>query len=204
MARVDDFQQARDLTAAELGREPLMDIVTRSGLTSAGDGGLEVCFLGKLYHLDYPEFQFTVPNEPDAVVPLQEQVLILHYLKGSRPVLADQWIAYREIPGASFYFGPFVKRAVDPLKKVFGENAAGLAAVAAELGAERLDTGNAAFKFVPLPYAPVQIILWEGDEEFPAEANILFDRTIGDYLSPEDAAWLAGFVVYRMMALARR
>ena len=34
-------------------------------------------------------------------------------------------------------------------------------------------------------------------------ANILFDKNIGRILSPEDVAWLAGMVVYRLMALAR-
>ncbi|MEE4264173.1 MAG: DUF3786 domain-containing protein [Desulfobacteraceae bacterium] len=45
--------------------------------------------------------------------------------------------------------------------------------------------------------------MWEGDAEFPAEANILFDQTIGRILPPEDVAWLAGMVVYRLMALSR-
>ena len=52
---------------------------------------------------------------------------------------------------------------------------------AVRLGALPLETGNAAYCFYPLPYAPVQLILWEGDDEFPAEANILFDATVGDY-----------------------
>jgi hypothetical protein len=50
---------------------------------------------------------------------------------------------------------------------------------------------------------PLQLILWEGDNEFPAEANILFDKTIGRILSPEDVAWLAGMVVYRLIAFSR-
>jgi hypothetical protein len=45
--------------------------------------------------------------------------------------------------------------------------------------------------------------LWEGNAEFPSEANILFDETIGDILSPEDVAWLAGMLVYRLTALSR-
>jgi hypothetical protein len=45
--------------------------------------------------------------------------------------------------------------------------------------------------------------VWEGDDEFEPEANIVFDRTIGGILSPEDIAWAAGMVVYRLMALSR-
>jgi hypothetical protein len=54
-----------------------------------------------------------------------------------------------------------------------------------------------------LPQVPLRLILWAGDDEFAPEANILFDDTAGEILSPEDAAWLAGMLVYRMMALAR-
>ncbi len=48
----------------------------------------------------------------------------------------------------------------------------------------------------------MQLILWEGDDEFPPEANIIFNDTIGEVLSPEDVAWMAGMLVYRLIALA--
>ncbi|MBW2011870.1 MAG: DUF3786 domain-containing protein, partial [Deltaproteobacteria bacterium] len=53
------------------------------------------------------------------------------------------------------------------------------------------------------PKVPLQLILWAGDDEFAPEANILFDDTVSKILSPEDAAWLAGMIVYRLMALSR-
>ena len=112
-------------------------------------------------------------------------------------------MAYREIPGAGFYFSAFVKRAIDPLKKTFGQNTKALDSAAAQLGASPIETGDSGFELVTMPFVPVQMIMWEGDEEFEPEANILFDQKIGDILSPEDIAWLAGMIVYRLMALAR-
>ena len=204
MARVDDFQQARDLAAQELKRQSLDEIAGRSGLYKQTEAILKVPFLGRTYHIDYPDFTFRDHEDSQAQVPLQEQVLILHYLQGCMPNLKNQWVAYREIPGAGFYFGAFAKRALEPLKKVFGGNVKGLSAAASQLGGEPLDTGDAAYQFVPLPYTPVQLIVWQEDDEFPAEANILFDASVGDYLSPEDAAWLASLVVYRLIAIAAR
>lgn len=203
MARVDDFKQARALAAQELATEKLDDISRRSGIPMAGPDTLRLPFLDRVYRIAYPSFEFTDAADPAAQVPLQEQVLILHYMQKCRPLLKGQWVAYREIPGAGFYFAAFVKRAVDPLKKAFGQNVEGLRKAAAKLGATPMDTGNAAFRFDLLPYAPIQMVVWEGDEEFPAEANILFDASVGDYLSPEDAAWLASLPVYRLMALSR-
>jgi hypothetical protein len=203
MARVDDYQQARDLAASALGSLDLADIARRSGFEMLDPKQLSVPFLTRTYRVAYPGFIFTDANDPAAQTPLQEQVLLLHYLQGCQPRLSGRWIAYREIPGAGFYFGAFVKRAVDPLKKVFGQNLAGFRKATGMLGGVALDEGTTGFRLDVLPYAPLQVIVWEGDEEFPAEANILFDATAGEYLSPEDAAWLASLTVYRLMALAK-
>ncbi|GBC63589.1 DUF3786 domain-containing protein [Desulfonema ishimotonii] len=138
-------------------------------------------------------------------MPIQEQVLILHYMMGGTspvPASPGNWIAYREIPGASFYFGPFVKRAVNPLKKVFGRNVSGLVRAAEMLAGKAIEAGDAGFEFHLLPHAPMRLILWEGDEEFEPEANILFSESIADFFSPEDVAWYAGMLVYRLIALS--
>ncbi|MDA8137867.1 MAG: DUF3786 domain-containing protein [Desulfobacteraceae bacterium] len=203
MARIDDFQQARDLAAQELASQNIHDLARRAGFEVVAEKSLRVSFLGRIYRISFPDFLFSDDGDATAAVPLQEQVLILHYLQKCQPELKGRWVAYREIPGAGFYFGAFVKRAIDPLKKVFGKNAALLKQAAAKLSAAPIDTGNAGFRLDILPYAPIQIILWEGDDEFAPEANILFDASVGEYLSPEDAAWLASLPVYRLMALAR-
>ncbi len=203
MARTDDFQQARDLAAQELSRQKIEAIAQRAGFETIEGTALRVPFLDHIYHIRYPDFSFSDETAPDTQVPLQEQVLILHYLQGCRPILKNQWVAYREIPGAGFYFGAFVKRAVDPLKKTFGQNIDALRKAAARLGGAPAKETEAAYCFNVLPFAPLQMIIWQGDEEFPAEANILFDASVGDYLSPEDAAWLASLTVYKLIALSR-
>ena len=96
-----------------------------------------------------------------------------------------------------------VRHARRSVKQVFGENVDGFTRAADRLGGTAVDAGDAAFEFSVFPHVPVQLILHAGDEEFPPEANILFDDSIGAILSPEDVAWLAGMVVYRLMALAR-
>jgi hypothetical protein len=204
MPRIDDYINARNLAAEKLSQETFEAILNRSGFESSGRDVFRIPFLDRVYQVNFPQFEFEDAVEPDKEIPLQEQVLILHYLSATEiPMTSDHWISYREIPGASFYFGAFIKRAVDPLKKVFGQNLSGFTKAAGQLHGKKIDNGDAAFEFKALPAVPLQLILWSGDEEFPAEANILFDNTIGQILSPEDVAWLAGMVVYRLMALAR-
>ncbi len=204
MPRIDDYINARKLAMEELSRVPFKTLLNQTGFESSSENTFRIPFLDRVYQVGYPQFEFKDQAAEDKEVPLQEQVLILHYMMTREmPSPARHWISYREIPGAAFYFGAFVKRAVEPLKKVFGNNIIGFTKAAQKLNATEIDSGDAGFEFRVLPAVSLQLILWRGDDEFPAEANILFDQNIGQILSPEDVAWLAGMVVYRLMALAR-
>ncbi len=203
MARVDDYIEARHLAIETLSRETFAKIARRSGFEIQTEDRFAVSFLDREYSISFPAFEFSDSAAAEKEIPIQEQVLILHYMMGTGQTdLSRKWIAYREIEGASFYFSAFVKRAIDPLKKVFGQNLKGFTTAAKNLGGKPIQFGDAGFEFNLFPRVPVQLIVWEGDDEFPPEANILFDQTIGAILSPEDIAWLAGMFVYRMIKLA--
>jgi hypothetical protein len=203
MPRIDDYIAAKHLAVQTLQDMPLENLAERSGFQQAPDSALLAPFLTRTYRIAYPDFQFSDDANPQPI-PIQEEVLILHYLMGKPPAYpTGNWVAYREIPGAHFYFSAFLKRAVDPLKKTFGSNLDLLGRASERLGASRIDAGDAGFFFSVFPKVPMEWVVYAGDEEFPAEANILFDKSIGTILSPEDIAWMAGMVVYRLMALAR-
>jgi hypothetical protein len=204
MPRIDDYKQARALAVDKLKQEPAEDVAARAGLDILDNGDIRIPFLNRVYRLNVPEYLFSDSADADQEVPIQEQIIILHYLTAeTTPAVTGKWVAYREIPGASFYFSAFVKRAIDPLKKVFGRNAAGLQAAADKLGAKKIAAGDIGLQIDVFPSVPLQLILWEGDDEFEPEGNILFDASVGQMLSPEDVAWLAGMVVYRLIALSK-
>ena len=204
MPRIDDYKAAKALSAEKLAGVEFARLVEHTGFQPVGTGAFDVPFLDRRYRIGYPAFDFQDADDAAREVPLQEQVLILHYFQApSGDVPAGHWVAYREIRDASFYFSAFVKRAVDPLKKVFGGQPAALEKPARLLGGRSLeDIGDTAWGFLLFPRVPIQLIVYAGDEEFPPEANILFDRTIGGILSAEDIAWLAGMLVYRLIALS--
>ena len=204
MPRIDDYKNARKLAIAKLATESFDAILQRTGFESTETGRFRVPFLNRVFQIGFPGLDFKDEAESEAEIPIQEQILILHYMgSAAPPLVTDHWVSYREIPGASFYFSAFVKRAIDPLKKVFGQNAAALSRAAEMLGGKTIDAGDAGYEFRLFPNLPVRLILWVGDDEFPAEASIVFDESIKEILSPEDIAWLAGMLVYRLIALSK-
>jgi hypothetical protein len=144
-------------------------------------------------------------QEDGKEISLTDQVLIAHYLLGaSGEAETGDWITFRDIPDGHFYYDAFLKRARDPFLKTFGNKPDLYHKVAPMIGGEPVQgLGDVAFDFRVFPRIVLRIILWKGDDEFPPEANILFDRSIQSYLPVEDIAYLSGGVVYRMMGIAR-
>lgn len=57
-----------------------------------------------------------------------------------------------------------------------------------ELGGQQLEHGDASVRLYPFPRVPVTFILWKGDDEFPARADMFFDVTCEQHL-PTDVIW---------------
>ena len=201
MPRIDDYKNARKLAIEKLATVSFDTILKRTAFEAIEPNRLRISFLNRIYHIRFPELEFEDEADSQKGVPIQEQILILHYMLSPAPSpLTDNWISYREISGASFYYSAFVKRAIDPLKKVFGQNADGFLRAGKILEGQTIDAGDVGYEFRLFPNIPVRLILWSGDDEFPAEASIVFNENIGRILSPEDIAWLAGMLVYRLIS----
>ncbi len=204
MPRIDDYRMARAKAIEELKNETFKYIVNRSGFKKVSENRMEISFLGSKYHVTYPYFEFKNKDNPKQEVPLTEQVLILHYLQGKKPLsVYDKWISYREIPGATFYFGPFSARVITPMVNVFGKNLDLFKRACGVLGALEIEEGDVGFEYYVFPFVPIRLILWEGDDEFDPSGNILFDVSISSILSPEDVAWLSGMTIYKLIEIAK-
>ena len=127
MTRIDDYNKARKLAIEKLATESFESILGRTGIEANELKQFRVAFLNRVYRISFPELEFEDEEEPEKEIPIQEQILILHYMLATAPPpLTGNWVSYREIPGASFYYSAFVKRAVDPLKNILGQNVEGL------------------------------------------------------------------------------
>ena len=136
-------------------------------------------------------------------VPLDYQILILHYLSSAEGVpLKHQWISFKELPSGQIYINPFYNRAVRPLVKFFGQKPEALIKAGMALGGKEMDMGDASIQIPVFPMVNVAYIIWEGDDEFPASGNVLFDASAPNYLPTEDYAVLGGMIVFELKKIA--
>ncbi len=208
MPRIDDYKQALDLAKKELSqRDPDLIADLAGALIHTDPQGKKMMvmnFLNKEITIMWPDLVLSFKDSNEEL-PIQNQILLLHYLDGVRTgsQLKGEWIAFQDVPDGRFYLDAFLKRAKDPLVKTFGHNPELMVEMATEaLGAEPYEYGDFSVVVKAFPLVPVALIIWRGDEEFPPEGNILFDRSISDILSAEDIAWLAGMIVYPLIGMA--
>lgn len=130
----------------------------------------------------------------DRVVDPMAAVPVLHYLlqaSGSPPT--GDFRPYRDLWGAKAQSGPFIARPEAQLAAAYEANPAAVLARARNLGAEVQEeaSGDARVEIAFLPQIPLAVMLYAADEDFPAEAKILFDAVVSEYLPTEDTIWLA-------------
>jgi len=211
MPRIDDYNQALALVKEQLSDKNPDHLARVSGADMIRDKGgsslLSFSFLNQEMRITWPDLK-VLSGKTGEEISLQQQILLLHYLhgawssNGAEPT--GDWVSFQEVPDGRFYLDAFHRRAKNPLVQTFGETPERLVKLASQAyGARTLDQGDASVLVQALPRINVALILWKGDDEFPPEGNILFDRNIVGMLSAEDIAWLAGMVVYPLIGMAR-
>jgi hypothetical protein len=158
-----------------------------------------VDYLNSTYQVTVPEITVTARSNTGKVE-LRDQILILHYLAMAKGTpLSHRLVAYQELPEGSGYYPTFVQRSVKPLIDFFGPSPEKLVDISADLGGCRADYGDVAVTIPAFKRIPVTLVLWKGDDEFPPNANILFDSTIRDYLPAEDIIVLCQTISWQLV-----
>ncbi|CAB1059105.1 hypothetical protein D1BOALGB6SA_3863 [Olavius sp. associated proteobacterium Delta 1] len=120
--------------------------------------------------------------------PLLELVSVLYLINVDDiyPIGKDI-VGVKDLKEGHFFQGPHALR-TDPLLNRYGSDLKGFRQAAEYLGGESKDMADAAYKLSPYPRINLYFLLWQGDEEFPPQANVLLDRPIERVLAA-DAIW---------------
>jgi len=128
----------------------------------------------------------------DETVSFNDATLILQYLKqcsGLPP--RGKWLSFLELPEGILHHVPFLNDACNPLAETFGHRLELFKQLTGKLGATRIQMGDTAVCVPVFTKLPLAAAIWEGDDEFPARAVILFD-SIAQHQLTTAALWVLG------------
>jgi hypothetical protein len=200
----ENYQLARQLTIENLRRSDLANRASRSGghyqVGKENAEEVRLKYLGGDLLFSFPSGTLTVfQGDP---ISLREEIFILHYLENaSGAPLTGNWISFSEIPGGAFYYPVFAKRCQSVLVKTFGQDLGRLHSLIANGQADPLGIGDVGLRLWVLPRVPLGLLVWRGDEEFPAEGKVLFDSSVSQYLPVEDIVVLAETLVWKLVKI---
>ncbi len=128
-------------------------------------------------------------------------VVILNYLRTAADWPVDnRLISLKEVPNGGMIFYPaFKNQVIDSLIADFQYDVAALEPAAIRLGGQMVKMGHAAARFQALPKIALAVVLWGGDDEMAGSANVLFDRSVGDFLPVEDIIGLGYCCAHKLI-----
>jgi hypothetical protein len=184
-------------------------LVLRSGCRQDGDGNFRLDFFWRGYVVSGDDFS-VLRADTGEETPSFIQSIILTYLAtadGTTP--SSRWIGFRDLPDGMFYVQAFEGYSGGRLVRElagFGASSGGIEAfrrAAESLEGEPLALGNAGYVFTALPRVHLALVYWEGDEEFPSQARVLFEDTAAHYLPTDGLAILGSQLVGKILKAAQ-
>jgi hypothetical protein len=194
------YRAVADRAWNELALIDPADFMKRGGAMPAGEGACRILFFGRESTIDYRGRKITDHMGGRAGVTVE--IVLLHYLLRARDLpLSGRLKSFREFSDAEAYQDAFRRRAIEPLAQAFGPHPEKFERAARALGGVPADlrTGDLKFRLMALPRLPVTCILWLGDDEVPASAQVLFDDTADRQVLVEDLAVVGEFAVYLLI-----
>lgn len=114
----------------------------------------------------------------------------------------NRWVPFRDVKGASPFTMAFERNVLVPFAKTFEGHVGELKKAAEAIGAKKVRQGDAGYLLNAFDCIPMQYLFWDGDDEFPAQANILYDYSVTDYIHVESTVSLATEGILRLAEVA--
>ena len=157
------------------------EVARRLADVSWDGAAFTVKLLGTTYQITWPNYSIT----PQTVLPVQ--TFLLRYLLESKTVAwKGTWKTFREMPWGEMYITPYTGRVLTRAAFTFGTRVAAFKAACEKMGAMALPHGDAGYQFDFIGGYQIQIMVWEGDEEFPPSAQVIYSDNFEDGFGAED------------------
>lgn len=114
---------------------------------------------------------------------------VLWYMAGAKDIgIVGRLVRPEDLKDGRHFFKGTHELPLGDIARKYGSDRELFLRRAIELGGRPLGFGDASVEFLPLPRIPLTLILWLGDEEFPARADVLFDSSAEKQV-PIDIIW---------------
>ena len=165
-------------------------------------------FLGTTYQISWPDFQVSHEADDMGFYPLETMVYartltIRFLLNGAASTGTGKFKTYREMPWGEVYLRQFDGRCIKRLAFSYGNRIKDFQAIMEHIHCVQVEHGDIAYQLEIFPGYLEQMILWEGDDEFPPSSQILFSDNFPVSFQAEDMAVMGDVIIGSLKAFAK-
>lgn len=165
-------------------------------------------FLGTVYQISWPDFQVTHEADDMGFYPLETMtyartLTIRFLLNGAEASSTGKFKTYREMPWGEVYLRQFDGRCIKRLAFSYGNRIKDFQAIMEHMHCVPVKHGDIAYQLEIFPDYLVQMILWEGDDEFPPSSQILFSDNFPISFQAEDMAVMGDVIIGSLKSFAK-
>jgi hypothetical protein len=187
----------------DLARADPEDIARRTGVRRHQDV-FRVPFFNRELVVDLDRQHLFLAEAPEEEPGFRRCLITLLYLLSLDTTGLGPPVSPLELTGATTFFqnrGPHAIPSA-PLEERFGRDLAGFLAAGRRLGAETRDLGDGALALRVYPGLIVEVILWEADDEFPAQVSFTVPSNLDRFWQLDAVLALLGLVVKELLGAA--
>ena len=149
------------------------------------DGKFALKLLGEEYTIAHPDY--AIEGSGFAAKTLPPQTFLLRcLLEGKTADATNEFKTFREMPWGELYIQPFTGRVLTRAAFTFGTRIQKFREAAEKLGGLPLKHGDAGYEFEFMGNYRLRLHIWEGDDEFPPSAQLLYSANFETGFSAED------------------
>ncbi len=168
------------------GKIDPQEVVARLPFVRWDGAAFFVTLLNRTYRITWPEYAIT-PEDGGQIPPLPTQIFLLRcLLEAKNAAWNGEWKTFRQMPWGELYIAPYTGRVLTRAAFTFGTRVEAFRGAAEKLGGIPLNHGDAGFQFEFFGNYRMQIMVWEGDDEFPPNAQVLYTDNFAEGFAAED------------------
>ncbi|MBR6950963.1 MAG: DUF3786 domain-containing protein [Oscillospiraceae bacterium] len=162
--------------------------LSRSSGVPYEDGAFHMTLLGRELEIRWPDMTAMWKSNGEEARANVRILCARRILEGRAVSFGGRMLSYVEMPWGNVYQKQFDGRCVKRLAFGFGNSPDKFADACRGLNGIPANGGDAAFDILFLEGLIVRLTIWEGDDEFPPSAQILFSDNFPAAFSAEDIA----------------
>ena len=199
----DNYEKLRRYWAAEVAKMDFPALAKRFDLRYDG-AALYIRYFAREYRVARQSGEITALDAPEDRLNYDTVMAIWHLFYYSKPEarVRGEFVPFRSVRRLAPFEPNYQQTILKPFARAFSGKPELLRLACEKLGGRPIRQGDVGYQIDVFSCMPLCVTFWDADEEFEAQANILFDADITDFLHEETVVLVASDLTAQLFRAA--